>query len=547
MTSRDDHEDFADWGRPAAAPSDDQVGELGPGTQIGGYRIEAMAGGGGMGTVYRATQLGLGRTVALKVIAAQFAADPGFRERFRRESRLAASLDHPNVVTVHEAGEDAGRPFVSMRFVEGPNLRQLLDSEGALSPARAVALVAHVAAALDAAHAAGLVHRDVKPSNILIERRAGTEFVYLTDFGLVKRIGDDPELTGSAGWVGSVDYAAPEQVRGDAVDARTDIYALGAVLYTALSGQVPHPRSDLPAKLYASVNQPTPALHPTLPHVPPGLDAVIARATAKDPRDRYASAGELAGAAAATAAPTTPYPAWSPPTSPAEDRPLPPDPAPDHRRGRRRAVLAAVAAFAVVAGGTGLVAALSGGGGHHAPSVAAVSATPTHSVPPGPTHTMSFQLADSSTGPVNAEVPSQPLSSVPSSVEGVTLQLYLAKRQTPGAVAVVFALQINTTGQGISRVSSIQHSLSANTSNSNQTVSNVALLDAAGLKEYQTFMADPRQDATCLCTALPFGDGFNSTGEVFYYAALVAAPPSDVTSVSVVTGMGTFVNVKLSS
>lgn len=294
MTSRDDHEELADWGRPAAAPSDDQVGELGPGTQIGGYRIEAMAGGGGMGTVYRATQLGLGRTVALKVIAAQFAADPGFRERFRRESRLAASLDHPNVVTVHKAGEDAGRPFVSMRFVEGPNLRQLLDSEGALSPARAVALVAQVAAALDAAHAAGLVHRDVKPSNILIERRAGTEFVYLTDFGLVKRIGDDPELTGSAGWVGSVDYAAPEQVRGDAVDARTDIYALGAVLYTALSGQVPHPCGDLPAKLYASVNQPTPALHPTLPHVPPGLDTVIARATAKDPRDRYASAGELA-------------------------------------------------------------------------------------------------------------------------------------------------------------------------------------------------------------------------------------------------------------
>lgn len=160
---------------------------------------------------------------------------------------------------------------------------------------------------------------------------------------------------------------------------------------------------------------------------------------------------------------------------------------------------------------------------------------------------MSFQLADSSTGPVNAEVPSQPISSVPSSVDGVTLQLYLARRQTPGAVAVVFALQVNTTGQGISRVSSIQHSLSANTSNSNQTVSNVALLDPAGLKEYQTFMADPRQDATCLCRALPFGDGFNSSGEVFYYAALVAAPPSDVTSVSVVTGMGTFANVKLSS
>ena len=276
----------------------DGPGEVEIGSVMGGYRVDAVLGRGGMGVVYRATQLALGRAVALKVIGRQFAADPVFRERFRQESRLAAALDHPNVITIHEAGEDAGRLFVSMRLVDGVDLRLLIGTEGAIDPARSVAIVAQVASALDAAHAMRLVHRDVKPANILLDRRgAASEHAYLSDFGLVKRIGADPALTGSAGWVGSVDYVAPEQVQGGPVDERTDIYALGAVLYTALTGQVPFPRDDTAARLYASVNEPVPSLATVRPGLPGAFDEVVARAMAKDPAARYSSAGDLAVAA----------------------------------------------------------------------------------------------------------------------------------------------------------------------------------------------------------------------------------------------------------
>ncbi|MBO0731684.1 MAG: serine/threonine protein kinase, partial [Acidimicrobiaceae bacterium] len=241
------------WSSPDSVPED-----LAPGTVLGGYRIEGVAGRGGMGIVYRATQLSLGRIVALKVIDPVLAADPGFRRRFQDESALAASLDHPNVVTVHEAGEEGGRLYVSMRLVPGMDLGRLVGAEGPLDPRRAVHLVAGVAGALDAAHAAGLVHRDVKPSNVLVERRADGEHAILSDFGVVKRTGADAERTGSAGWVGSADFVAPEQVLGGPVDGRSDIYALGAVLYTALTGRVPFERPDLPAKLYASVNEAVP-------------------------------------------------------------------------------------------------------------------------------------------------------------------------------------------------------------------------------------------------------------------------------------------------
>lgn len=213
---------------------------------------------GGWGWSTRATQLALGRTVALKVIAPQFAADEGFRNRFRRESQLAASLDHPNIITVYEAGEENGVLYVSMRWVEGTDLRSLVTAGGPLSLERVIKLISQVAAALDTARAAGLVHREVKPANLLIEPRPGGEHAYLSDFGLVKRIGSDSDLTGSAGWVGSVDYVATEQVRGADVDARTDIYALGAVLYWALTARLPYPQADNAAKLYACVNDPTP-------------------------------------------------------------------------------------------------------------------------------------------------------------------------------------------------------------------------------------------------------------------------------------------------
>lgn len=372
-------------GWPAPAQADAASDELGVGSRIGGYRLEAVAGRGGMGTVYRATQLALGRTVALKVIATQFAADPAFRERFRRESQLAASLDHPNIVTIYEAGEDAGRLFVSMRLVDGLNLRQIVDAEGPLPAGRAVAVVAQVAAALDAAHVAGLVHRDVKPANILTERRAGTEHAYLSDFGLVKRVGADPELTGTAGWVGSVDYVAPEQVYGGPVDARTDIYALGVVLYVAVTGLVPFPRADIASKLYATVNEGVPAIRLTRPDVPAELDSVVARATAKDPAARFASAGELAGAARRALSTTSPSRAESD-TGPEGVSATAPLPAPASLRSKKAArgrqwiwAGAAVAALVAIVA-VGLVAAAPSG--HHARPIANLTGTRPGSGPP---------------------------------------------------------------------------------------------------------------------------------------------------------------------
>ncbi len=253
-----------------------RVGEPSIGSTLGGYRIESLIARGGMGVVYRATQLALERPVALKVIAAELAEKEGFRDRFLRESRLAASLDHPNVVPVYDAREEDGELIVAMRLVEGGDLRKLIDREGPLEPARAVALLGQVADALDAAHAAGIVHRDVKPHNILVEG----ERAYLSDFGLAKAF----EGTGAgsgASVVGTVEYMAPEQWRGESVGPAADVYSLGCVLYEALTGIVPYARKDAD----------------TEPEMPEGLDAVIERAVSKDPSDRYRSAAELIAAA----------------------------------------------------------------------------------------------------------------------------------------------------------------------------------------------------------------------------------------------------------
>ena len=206
-----------------------------PGSTFAGYRIEAEAGRGGMGIVYRATQVALGRPVALKLIAADFAGDRSFRERFKREWETAASIDHPNVIPVYEAGEAEEHLFIAMRYVEGLDLANLLAREPEFAPERAVRIIAQVASALDAAHARGLVHRDVKPANVLI---GAEEHVYLTDFGLTKHASQDA-LTKTGLFVGSVDYAAPEQIRGEAMDARTDVYSLGCVLYQALTKRLP--------------------------------------------------------------------------------------------------------------------------------------------------------------------------------------------------------------------------------------------------------------------------------------------------------------------
>src|SRR5918996_1077396 len=276
-------------------------GTLSPDTVFAGYRIEGLIGRGGMGVVYRATQLALDRRVALKLVAPELAADGEFRERFKRESRLAASIDHPNVITIHEAGEADGQLYISMRYIEGTDLGALIAREGSLDPGRAARVVAQVAAALDAAHASGLVHRDIKPANVLVERRDGEERAYLTDFGLTKRSDARSELTRTGQWVGTIDYAAPEQVAGSSVDARADIYALGCVLYKALAGSAPFGGREDVAKLYAHVNEePTPVTE-WRPEIPGELDEVLRRALAKRPEDRFASAGDLGRAARAAA------------------------------------------------------------------------------------------------------------------------------------------------------------------------------------------------------------------------------------------------------
>jgi serine/threonine-protein kinase len=271
--------------------------ELAPGEEIAGCRIEGVAGRGGMGVVYRATQLGLRRPVALKVIAAERARDRGLRERFELESRLAASIDHPNVVPIYGAGEEAGHLYLVMRYVAGTDLQGVLRRDGRLSPGRAARVVAQLAAGLDAAHAAGLVHRDVKPANVLV---AG-EHVYLGDFGLTRVQNSDTRITESGSWVGTVDYMSPEHLCGDRCDARSDVYALGCLLVTALTGAPPFPHGTVPATLGAHLHEPPPRVTDRAP-VPAEFDAVVERALAKHPDDRYPSAGDLGRAALAAAA-----------------------------------------------------------------------------------------------------------------------------------------------------------------------------------------------------------------------------------------------------
>ena len=273
------------------------VPDLLPGAEIAGCRIEAVAGRGGMGIVYRATQLSLGRPVAVKLIAPDRAGDPGFRERFERESRVAAAIDHPNVIPVYAAGEEGGHLYLVMRYVKGIDLQGLLARERRLPAARVAAVAGQIGAALDAAHAVGLVHRDVKPANVLLSG----EHAYLADFGLSQVVGSDTRLTSTGQWIGTVDFMAPEQFSGAEVDARADVYALGCVLYTALTGETPYPRGTVPATMLAHMHDAPPRPTEVAADVPAGFDRVIARALAKDPERRYPSAGDLGRAALAAA------------------------------------------------------------------------------------------------------------------------------------------------------------------------------------------------------------------------------------------------------
>ncbi len=274
----------------------DAQGELRAGDVFAGHRIEGVAGRGGMGVVYRATALDLDRPVALKLVAPGLTSDASFRERFIRETRVAASLDHPNVIPVFSAGEEEGRLYFSMRYVDGDDLRTLIRREVRLAPRRAVAIIAQIGAALDAAHARGIVHRDVKPANVLL---AGHDHAYLTDFGLTKRLHSAAAETRPGGWVGTLGYVAPEQIRGERVDARADVYALGCVLFHALTGATPYARESDEATLWAHLNDPPPAVGPRAPGAPAEFEEVIARALAKAPDDRFESGGDLGRAALA--------------------------------------------------------------------------------------------------------------------------------------------------------------------------------------------------------------------------------------------------------
>jgi serine/threonine protein kinase len=307
--------------------------ELPADSHIAEYRILQLIGRGGMGLVYLAEHSRLGRKVALKVLPPEYAEDEGFRDRFDREARLAASLDHPNIVPVYDAGEHDGRLWIAMRFVQGTDLHTVLAKQGGLHPLRAVSILGRVGSALDAAHSRGLVHRDVKPGNILLQPPSPenpVERVYLTDFGLTKRVdtpddadrnegppgegGERPhQLTRTGYFVGTLDYAAPEQFRGKNLDGRTDEYALACVLYETLTGKVPFARDSEAAVMFGHMSEPPPRLSALRPGLPLALDAVVARGMAKDPARRFPGCAALIQAAREVIAASPTAPAGAPP------------------------------------------------------------------------------------------------------------------------------------------------------------------------------------------------------------------------------------------
>ena len=365
--------------------------ELSEGVEFAGYRIERRLGRGGMGILYLAIEPGLERRVALKLIAPEAAADEVFRKRFAEESKIAASIEHPNVVPIYAAGEEGGVPYIAMRYVAGSDLARRVAREGRLEPAEAAALIAQVGNGLDAIHAAGLIHRDVKPANVLLSGDEGAEHAYITDFGVARNVATNSGITQTGRFVGTLDYVAPEQISGGEVDARADVYALGCLLFKLLTGEVPYPKDGEAARLYAHLNDPPPAPSLYATRVPMALDDVVIRAMSKPPGDRYPSAGDLGraaiaalsgeqptisertvatGAAATRTAETISVPGAkeeAPPKPTSPTRRLPPEPEPGgsgRRRGRLllasglAAVAVAIVAFAVLGGSGG-----EGGGG----------------------------------------------------------------------------------------------------------------------------------------------------------------------------------------
>jgi hypothetical protein len=366
--------------------------DLSDGDEFAGYRVERRLGRGGMGVLYLALEPGLERRVALKLIAPEAAAEEVFARRFAEESRIAASIEHPNVVPIYAAGEEGGVPYIAMRYVSGADLARRLAREGRLEPGVAVELIAQIGNGLDAIHAAGLVHRDVKPANVLLSGAGGPGHAYITDFGVARNVSTESGLTQTGRFVGTLDYVAPEQISGGEVDARADVYALGCLLFKLLTGEVPFPKDGDAARLFAHLNDPPPAPSLWAPEVSMALDDVVARAMSKSPGDRYPSAGDLGRAAQAAldgespelpermvatgAAATRTAETVAPPGSTTATEAAPTTGAPQaHGRGRLAiglgAVLVAAIAVAVVAiAGGGGGSSTNGGGGEARASTA---------------------------------------------------------------------------------------------------------------------------------------------------------------------------------
>src|SRR5919197_610882 len=273
--------------------------ELRIGALLAGFRVESLLAEGAMGTVYLAEETSTGRRVALKVLAPELAHDERFRRRFLRETELVASLEHPHVVPTLASGEEDGTLYLAMAYVEGPDLRRLLRHEGRLEPERALDLIEQAADALDAAHAAGVVHRDVKPGNILVEQGSEGEDAYVCDFGLARHVSSVSSLPSERGVVGTIDCVPPEQIEGGTIDGRADVYSLGCVLYECLAGERPFDRETELSVLFAHLNEPPSPITDFRAELPAALDTVFATALAKPPDDRYATCGELVQAARA--------------------------------------------------------------------------------------------------------------------------------------------------------------------------------------------------------------------------------------------------------
>jgi serine/threonine-protein kinase len=331
------------------------------GTEFAGYRIEGLLGRGGMGVVYRAEHPRLGATIALKVMDPELAMDEVFRERFVREARAAAAIKHPSIIPIYDAGEWNGDLFIAMRFIEGEELRSLIRRDGALPAQQTYVIGLQIASALDAAHRKGLIHRDVKPGNILIEPGPDPDsapIAYLADLGLTKHVDSHSGVTGSGELLGTIDYIAPEQISGSRADGSADVYSLACVLFECLTGTVPYLRENQAAVLWAHLHDEVPRATSVNPSLPPAVDAALARGMAKSPDDRFPTARALVEALQAPLEATTTVSRNGAETPSAPTSPLPEPPAgpPTARPRGRPTALVLAAAIGLVLGGAAAAA-----------------------------------------------------------------------------------------------------------------------------------------------------------------------------------------------